>query len=154
MSRWSAQDLATALESGSCRIRCDFGERHDRVVLRAPSRKRDKVSAERVTAVSEYLLQISLCGIKEPELEYRFDPVRQWRADFAWPDEKVLAEYEGGVFWNDPEEQGRHTRSTGFRDDCIKYSNASIAGWCLIRFTPDMVRSGLALQLTERALAR
>lgn len=38
-------------------------------------------------------------GRYEPEFvrEHRFHPTRRWRFDFAWPDEKVALEVEGGT---------------------------------------------------------
>lgn len=90
--------------------------------------------------------QLRVCGLK-PEVEYVFAPPRRWRFDFAWPAEKVAAEVEGGLF-----SQGRHTRGAGFSDDIEKYNAAAMAGWLLIRCTPEMVKSGEAVQLIEAAI--
>jgi hypothetical protein len=83
-----------------------------------------------------------------PAREFYFArPLRRWRFDFAWPKERVAVEIEGGHWTN-----GRHTRGSGFRDDCEKYSEAAIRGWCVIRATADMVRSGYASDLAMTAL--
>jgi very-short-patch-repair endonuclease len=50
--------------------------------------------------------------------------------DFAWPEQKVAVEIEGGVFSG-----GRHTRGAGFVADCDKYNALAAAGWRLFRFT-------------------
>ncbi len=81
------------------------------------------------------------------QCEYRFDPKRRWRLDFAWPDSKIAVEVEGGI-WTD----GRHTRGVGFEMDCVKYANLAIAGWRLIRCTPGQIKSGMALDWIQQAL--
>jgi len=73
--------------------------------------------------------------------EYRFDPKRRWRLDFAFVQRKIGIEVEGGI-WS----QGRHTRGAGFEADCDKYNALALAGWRLLRFTPSQIRSGRALQ--------
>jgi len=92
-------------------------------------------------------LQLRLAGLPKPEREYRFDPTRKWRADFAWPALKLLVEVEGGTWM-----QGRHARGAGMRADAQKYNHAVLENWRLLRVTPDMIRDGTALQTIERAL--
>ena len=91
--------------------------------------------------------QILDAGLPEPEREYRFHELRQWRFDFAWPDQKVAAEVEGGV-WT----RGRHTRRSGFIGDCKKYNEATRLGWRVFRFTSCMLNSGEAIDTLEEAL--
>lgn len=83
--------------------------------------------------------QIAAYGMQEPEREHMFHPVRRWRFDFAWPDLRLAAEIEGGT-WS----QGRHTSGAGFERDCWKYNEAALLGWCVLRFTGGMVKSGEA----------
>ena len=71
-----------------------------------------------------------------PEREYRFHPVRKWRFDYAWVEQKVALEQEGGVFRG-----GRHTSGAGFVKDIEKYNTATMLGWRIIRGTPQQVRS-------------
>jgi hypothetical protein len=71
-------------------------------------------------------------GIREPVAEYRFHKTRKWRFDYAWPDFKVALEVEGGVWTG-----GRHTRGAGFLKDIEKYNAAGVAGWTVLRCTPD-----------------
>ena len=82
-----------------------------------------------------------------PETEYRFHPPRRWRFDFAFPDQKIAVECEGGTWTN-----GRHVRGSGFEADCEKYNTAAIDGWVLLRFTERMISAGSALQTIEAAL--
>jgi len=75
-----------------------------------------------------------------PQREYVFHPGRRWRFDFAWPEEKIAVEIEGGTFQN-----GRHQRPLGFENDCRKYNAAVLDGWKVLRFTTRMVTSGAAI---------
>ncbi len=91
--------------------------------------------------------QLRAVGYPEPVTEHRFAPPRRWRFDFAWPDRMVAVEIEGGIHIG-----GRHVRGAGFEGDCLKYGEAAIAGWTVLRVTPAMVDDGRALGLIERAL--
>lgn len=93
-------------------------------------------------------LQMNAAGLPAPLTEYRFDPKRRWRADFAWPDLMLLVEVEGGAWTN-----GRHTRGSGFIADCEKYNEAALGGWRVLRVTGDHIKSGEALAWIARALA-
>jgi very-short-patch-repair endonuclease len=64
--------------------------------------------------------------------EHRFDAVRKWRFDFAWPSRMLAVEVEGGTHSG-----GRHTRGAGYAADCEKYNAATISGWRVLRFTGD-----------------
>lgn len=82
-----------------------------------------------------------------PVTEFRFHPLRRWRADFAWPDEKVLLEVEGGIWM-----RGRHTRGAGWQKDADKYNEASIMGYTLLRVTPVQLNTQSTIDLVRRAL--
>jgi len=66
-----------------------------------------------------------------PEPEYRFCPERKWRFDYAFIEQKIAIECEGGV-WS----RGRHTRPSGFIKDMEKYNRAALLGWRVLRYTP------------------
>jgi len=90
-------------------------------------------------------LHIRTYKLPKPEREIKFHPVRKWRFDFAWPDQFVAVEVEGGT-WSG----GRHTTGVGFRNDCEKYNAATALGWRVYRFTSDQVKSGMAIkQISE-----
>lgn len=91
-------------------------------------------------------LQIKAAKLPSPEKEYRFCE-RRWKFDLAWPDRMVAFEREGGTW-----QISRHTSGKGYRNDCIKYSEAAVRGWKVIRATVDMIADGSALNLLERAL--
>ena len=92
---------------------------------------------------------IKTWGLPRPEREHRFDPVRQWRFDFAWPPFMVAAEVEGTT-----PSGGRHQRQQGFERDAEKYAAAALAGWTVLRFTGRMVRSAYAIRAIQVALER
>jgi len=92
------------------------------------------------------LFQMSAVGLR-PEREYRFHPQRRWRFDFAFPDQMLGVEVEGGHWVN-----GRHTRGSGFAKDVEKYNHAVLGGWRVLRFTGEMVKNGTALATIEAML--
>jgi very-short-patch-repair endonuclease len=91
--------------------------------------------------------QLRQVGITGAVRELQFDAGRGWRFDFAWLEELVAVEIEGGTW-----AAGRHNRGAGFQADCIKYAEAAIRGWLVLRVTTEMVETGQAIQLLTRAL--
>ena len=80
--------------------------------------------------------------------EHRFAPPRKWRFDFilvAVP--RVAIEVEGGV-WT----RGRHTRGSGFVEDCAKYNEAACRGWIVLRVPSQWVHDGTAMRYIKRLL--
>jgi very-short-patch-repair endonuclease len=62
------------------------------------------------------------------EQQYRFHPKRRWVFDFAWPEQRLAVEIEGGIFV-----RGRHVSPRGFVADCEKYNEAAVLGWTVLR---------------------
>jgi very-short-patch-repair endonuclease len=91
--------------------------------------------------------QIRMARLPEPLREYRWNPERRWRFDFAFVSQRLAVEVEGGTWVG-----GRHTTGSGFEADCVKYAEAVVAGWRVLRFTGAMVNDGRALGYLERAL--
>lgn len=100
-------------------------------------------------SMGEILLavQIEQAGLPKPETEFKFHPTRKWRADFAYPERKVLIEVEGGVY-----ARGRHTRGRGYNSDCEKYNAAVEMGYSVFRYTSSMVNDGSAIEQIVRVL--
>lgn len=92
--------------------------------------------------------QMQALGLPTPKREYRFDPVRRWRLDFAWPVERLAVEIEGGI-WSG----GRHVRGAGFLGDIEKHNALALLGWCLLRFDAVAVRTGYAVNTIQAALS-
>ena len=98
-----------------------------------------------MSAIEDQLaLQIKALKLPEPVREYRFDGVRRFRFDFAWPELHFAVEVEGGIHSG-----GRHTRGVGFEKDCEKYDLAMRNGWTVYRCTANMIKSGRAIETIE-----
>ena len=100
-----------------------------------------------MTLVELALSHIRDAGLPEPETELKFSADRKWRFDFAWPGYRIALEIEGGTWAS-----GRHTRGKGYEADCLKYSEAAILGWLVLRVTGGMVRNGTEVDLVKRAI--
>lgn len=88
--------------------------------------------------------------------EYVFHPTRKWRFDFALVESRshplrLAIEIEGGT-WS--KSQSRHTSGTGFAEDCVKYNEAVLLRWDVLRFTTDMVLNGKAKETIDRWLTQ
>lgn len=96
---------------------------------------------------------VAMCrrfGIPRPELEYQFAaPERRWRIDFAWPDQRIALESEGGLWTG-----GRHTRGAGFMADIEKYNHLAMQGYRLFRVVPAQLTEYPTLQMIARALGK
>lgn len=88
------------------------------------------------------LVQIREAGLPEPVREYVFAKPRRWRLDFAWVEQKVAVEVEGGIWI-----QGRHNRGKGYESDLEKHNELTMRGWRLLRFGQKMVDSGSAVEI-------
>jgi len=91
--------------------------------------------------------QLKAANITGYQREYRFHPVRKWRFDFAFPDQRLAIEIDGGGWVG-----GRHSRGYGIESDCDKYNSAVLLGWRILRFTGKHVRNGLAIEIIEKVV--
>ncbi|MDP2643700.1 MAG: hypothetical protein Q8P24_02055 [Desulfobacterales bacterium] len=85
----------------------------------------------------------------EVEREYRFHETRKWRFDYALPAMKIAIEYEGLNFHGGA---SGHQTIKGVAGGNEKYSEAAIAGWCLILVNALSLESGVAHDLIRRAV--
>jgi len=96
----------------------------------------------------ELILESHLKSYKIPfEAEYRFCE-RRWRFDFAFPAKRVAVEVEGGVWM----QKSRHTSPKGYINDMEKYTEAACQGWTVLRFTPQQVKKGEAINKILKTL--
>ena len=86
--------------------------------------------------------------IPRPVAEHKFHPTRKWRFDWAWVDEMVALEINGGVFV-----QGKHSRGAGQLKDMEKWSEAAAMGWRIVHCTPKQLASSELYLLVRRCLA-
>ena len=98
---------------------------------------------------AELAFQCKAVNLPEPVRELKFHPVRRWRFDLAWPDEKLAVEIQGGIWL-----QGHHSRGKVISDDCEKMAHELMLGWRVMPVVPAQVTSGEALQWLERILQR
>jgi very-short-patch-repair endonuclease len=73
--------------------------------------------------------------------------LKNWRFDFAFIDQKVAVEIEGGAWTG-----GRHTRGKGFAEDLLKYDAAMNMGWVVYRCDGSMVKQGAAINTIIKLL--
>ncbi len=90
--------------------------------------------------------QCAAYGLK-PKREYVFAEGRKYRADFAWPGQKILVEIEGGTWIN-----GRHNRGSSVEADYRKYNLAASQEWLVFRFSTYMIKSGEAIEIIKAAV--
>lgn len=76
-----------------------------------------------------------------PQREFEFFPGRKWRFDFAFPEQKLAIEVEGGTSFGN----SRHGRGAGFEKDAEKYNRAARMGWVVLRYSTRMVVEGSAI---------
>jgi len=95
--------------------------------------------------------QCRMAGLPVPTPEYLFarSMKRRWRFDWAFVEQQVAVEVEGGAFMVGG---GRHTRGAGFVRDLEKYNHATILGWRVLRVTPQQITNWKALTYVERLL--
>jgi very-short-patch-repair endonuclease len=98
----------------------------------------------------ELEFQLKAVKIGGFEREYRFNPERRWRFDFAWPNPKVAVEIDGGIYREQP---GRHNRGAGMEKDNEKLNWAVSRGWKILRVGPNQVKTGEAVGWIETTLA-
>jgi very-short-patch-repair endonuclease len=97
----------------------------------------------------EDLLALHLKAHKIPfEREVMFAKPRKWRADFRIaPD--LLVEVDGGI-WR--KGGGAHSRPANIVRDIEKLNAGVMLGYRTLRFTPEMVQQGLAIEMICEAI--
>lgn len=102
-------------------------------------------------------------GVPRPVTEFKFHAKRKWQFDYAWPEQKIALEKEGGVFGKGKccplcgrRSPGAHSSVTGISRDIDKYNEAQMLGWIVIRVLPnEFTKKGWPglLAKIERALS-
>lgn len=89
-------------------------------------------------------LQIRALKLPVPVREHRFDAVRKWRFDFAWPDLMLAVECQGGI-WS----KGGHSTGVGITRDLEKLDAAHRLGWTVYQCGAALIKSGQAAETIE-----
>ncbi len=87
-------------------------------------------------------------GLPKPVAEYRWHSTRMFRADYAWPEHRVLLEVEGGI-WT----KGKHGRGSGIVKDIEKQNEAAAMGWLYLRCQPKELLSVRTMEYIRQAIA-
>ena len=117
--------------------------------MKAPTMDRDRVDT--------FLLLLQAHGVPLPQIEYSFAPPRRWRADYCWPNERVIVERDGGLFRGGRRPGtglGGHSSVGGILRDMEKSNAAQLFGYIFLRFTVQQLTNGEALPIIRAALAR
>ena len=101
---------------------------------------------------------IALEGLPVPEQQHYWAKhlrnerghVRMFRFDFAWPSRKLAVEVDGGKFLL-RRSRAQHGRLVpvgqhNHLDDLRRGNLAALAGWCILRYTPEQVMKGEAIR--------
>jgi hypothetical protein len=87
-------------------------------------------------------------GLPLPERQAKLIPGRKFAFDFAWAEQRLAVEVQGGIFLP----KGAHTSGPGVTRDCEKGALAMLAGYRPLSVTGEHVRSGRALAWIEALL--
>ena len=77
--------------------------------------------------------------------QHKYAPGRRLRADFALRLQGLLTEVMGGVY-----NRRAYGSVTGVLADIDRLNAATMAGWRMLRFTPDQVADGTAKDMVSR----
>ena len=83
-----------------------------------------------------------------PEHQYKFRPDRKWMFDFAWPNDKLALEINGGTAGG----RGAHSRGPSVDKDYEKWIAAQLDGWTVLLATASMTKELVALRYVEAIL--
>ena len=71
-----------------------------------------------------FLAALNQAGIPAPVAELPFAKPRRWKMDFAWPEQRVYLEINGGIFI-----RGRHSRGASLLKEWEKIAAATALGY-------------------------
>lgn len=93
-----------------------------------------------------FFVHIRAEGLPMPEREYRFSN-RRWRLDFAWPEQRMGVEIDGGMWIG-----GAHNRPVRIAKDHEKRNFLTLMGWRVLVFTGEQVKRGEAVEQLKSLL--
>ena len=115
--------------------------------MKPPRRKKPRQPGGKSKLEALLAATLRYVGINDFVQQYKFHPTRNWKADFAWPEQKIIAEVHGGTWIG-----GRHVRGKGFANDREKANEAQLMGWLILEFTADEVKNASAVNVIARAV--
>ena len=93
--------------------------------------------------------QMKQVGLPAPVRQFKAIPGRKFKFDFAWVEQKLLAEVQGAI-WKGGE--GGHSSGVGIMRDHEKNNLAVINGWRVLYVNGNTIRSGEAVDMIEEAV--
>jgi very-short-patch-repair endonuclease len=122
--------------------------KHKKQAPLGKQRKKPTKGIKQPSALESKFLH-AIQGLPQPVREYRFHPVRRWRFDAAWVEQKVAVEIQGGSWIN-----GGHSRAGHQASDMEKLNTAQLMGWVVLQFnTVQMKDLATVRSVVEAALA-
>jgi hypothetical protein len=117
----------------------------------APKKGRPKQDE---SANRQFVMQCQALKLPPMAVQWRFanskhpnSASRKWRADCVFPDYKIFVEIDGGVWI-----RGAHGHPKDILRNMTKQNDAMLLGFTVLRFTPQEVRSGHAVEFTQKVL--
>jgi very-short-patch-repair endonuclease len=100
----------------------------------------------------ELEFQIRAHKLPEPERQYYFAASigRKFRADFAWPQYKLIVEVFGAIWKRGG---GGHSHPMHIEKDIERQQIAVLLDWYVVPVTTDQVKEGEAIAILERVLS-
>ena len=96
-----------------------------------------------------FAFQATAAGLPPFEREYLVPGVSRFRYDFAWIEQKLLVEINGGTWGH----MG-HSTGKGIARDYRKNRLPQELGWRCYSFTGDEVKEGEAIEVVRKALEK
>ena len=93
-------------------------------------------------------LHLRVNNFPEWETEYKFHPKRRWQFDFAWPEQRIAVEVQGGIHMA----KGGHNTAAGITRDCEKGNEAIVTGWKVLHVTREQIENGSAINGLRRLM--
>lgn len=118
-------------------------------------RRAVKIPASLATSKHDaFFAKLREAGVALPETEAVFHPVRRWRFDYLWREQRVVLEVDGGVFakGEDGQRGGRHNRGAGWVKDTEKLNAAAALGFRKLRCMPRQLTSAEMIETIRETL--
>lgn len=104
--------------------------------------KKEEAAAKRRKHQDAFRIQLRGNKISDFVEEYKFDPNRNFKFDFAFVGPRIAVELDGGIHM----EKGGHNTGTAILRDRRKDQAALLLDWTVFRVAPEMIKSGEAVQ--------
>jgi len=110
--------------------------------------KRAKIQAKNKQRDMIFLSLLKQENLPIPESEFKFCPNRRFSFDFAYIEQRIALEIEGGIYTH----KMGHSSITGILRDIEKYNLAAICGWRVIRILSNELHKKQTFELIKKAL--